>query len=131
VREAVPPISTLTMTAPPSITAPQTNPTGIRIASTLCWVVGLITVVFAFALYAAPDDTTSGLVGLLVRLAAGVLVCAAGFLVRRRRKLGAYLVLAAWALPLVWALATHVPARGNFFLLVALVALLVNWQHLD
>jgi hypothetical protein len=128
-------LNPLLMTSNPFVPASGTGapaPTGIRVASTLCWLVGLLTLGVAIAVYLPPvNHTSEGLAAFLVMVIAGATVCVAGFLVRRRKKLGAYLVVGAWALPLIWDLAIGAPARPNFLLFAAMVTLLANWKHLQ
>src|SRR4051812_34832177 len=88
------------------------TPMGIRIASILCWLVGLITFGVAVALYLpAANHTPEILAATLVTVIVAIFVCVAAVLVQQRRKLGAYLVVGAWGLPLVWALSIGAPAR--------------------
>ena len=114
------------------VPAPDTpTPTGIRIASTLCWIVGVLTIGVAVAVYLpVAVHSMDRVIAFVVMLIAGLAVCGAGYLVRQRRKAGAYLVVAAWALPLLWALAVGATPRGNFLLLVAMLSLLPNWKYL-
>ena len=99
-------------------------PTGIRIASTLCWLVGVVSILVSIAMLPR-------LVWLIANLIAGGLVCVAGFLTRRQRRTGAYLVAFAWALPALVSLAAGGPAKpGPPLLLIAGIALLFNWKHL-
>jgi hypothetical protein len=120
------------MTSSPVSPVTTRPPTGIRIASTICWVVGVMTLGVAVAVYVPPvNHTPEGLSAFLIMMATGTAVCAAAYLVRKRKKLGAYLVVAAWAFPLVWALGVGAPVRGNLLLLIAMLALLANWRYLE
>jgi len=107
-------------------------PTGVRVASTLCWLVGILSILMAIAVgipaTSGPDATV---VPMLVSVAAGIVVCVAGYLVRQRRKVGALLVVAAWALPAVVSLIGGDGAKpGNGLLFAAMIGLFLNWKHL-
>jgi hypothetical protein len=109
--------------------SPTQAPTGIRIASTLCWVVGILTILVALAVGIPTISSTDGLVFLVVNLVAGGAVCVAAVLIRRRLRLGVLLMLLAWALPTMVAVVNHQPARGSLFLFVALLFAGANWKH--
>ena len=125
------------MTIPPSVSseptpAPTPLPIGIRVASTLCWIVGILTILGAFAI-GIPGLTgfDASLVPLVITVIAGVGVCVAAYLVRRQRRVGVLLVVFAWALPTVVSLLTHeTPRGGNFLLFAAMLVLLANWKNL-
>ena len=104
-------------------------PTGVRVASTLCWLVGILSILMAIAVgIPAAGDTVAPMV---LSVAAGAAVCAAGYLVRQRRKVGALLVVVAWALPAVVSLIGGDGAKpGNVLLFAAMIALFFNWKHL-
>src|SRR5512145_1048741 len=114
------------MTTPPpsqSATAPSAQiPAGVRIASTLCWIVGVLTILVAFAIgIPAVSSAGAGLLFIAVNAGSGVIVCVAAVQIRRQRKLGVLLTLVAWAIPTVVALVQHLPVRGSLALLVALL----------
>jgi len=112
------------MSEPIANPEPALAPAGVRIASTLCWLVGVITVIAAFTMRLAWP-------WMLATLAAGALVIAAGVLTRRGRRTGAYLIALAWALPSLVSFATGGGAKpGSLLLLIAGVVLLANWKHL-
>ena len=124
------------MTTPPSVasepaTTPTPLPAGIRIASTLCWIVGILTILGAFAI-GIPRVTgfNTSVVPLAINVIAGIGVCAAAYLVWQRRRLGVLVMLLAWAVPTVVSLIGHEPARGNFLLFGALLLLGANWKNL-
>src|SRR5712671_6229445 len=57
-------------------------PAGIRIASTLCWIVGILTILGAFAIgIPGVSGFNSSLVPLVINVLAGIGVCAAAYLV--------------------------------------------------
>ena len=125
------------MTTPPDVAseptpAPTPLPIGIRVASTLCWIVGVLTILGAFAIgIPAITGFDASLAPLAISLIAGVGVCVAALLVRRRRRVGVLLVVLAWALPTVVSLLSHeTPRGGNFLLFAAMLALLANWKNL-
>jgi len=115
------------MTAPaPS----QPAPTGVRIASTLCWVVGVLTILAALAIGIPAISSGAGLSFIAVNVIAGAIVCVAAVQIRRQRKIGVLLMLVAWAIPTVVALVQHLPVRGSLLLFVALLFAGANWKHL-
>lgn len=117
--------------APEVITAVPAS-TGVRISSTLCWVVGVLTILVAVAVgYPTAGQSVAAAASFAINLAAGIFACLAGMLVRQRRKLGALLLVIAWASPTVWSSVTGGGVRGgNFLLLIAMVMLLINWKQL-
>jgi len=104
-------------------------PTGVKIASTLCWVVGVLTILAAFAIGIPAISSGAGLLFIGVNVAAGAIVCVAAVQIRRQRRLGVLLMLVAWAIPTVVALVQHLPVRGSLLLLVALLFAGANWKH--
>jgi hypothetical protein len=115
------------MTAPvPSTTS---APTGVRIASTLCWVVGILTILAALAIGIPALSSGAGQLFMAVNVAAGAIVCVAAVQIRRQRKVGVLLLVLAWAIPTVVALIQHLPVRGSLLLLVALLFAAANWKH--
>lgn len=108
---------------------PAPAPTGVRIASTLCWIVGVLTIGVALAVGIPAMASAGGALYLTVNLLAGATVCVAAVLIRRQRRLGVLLLVLAWALPTVVALLNHEPARGSLFLFVALLFAGANWKH--
>ena len=107
-------------------------PAGIRIPSTLCWLVGITTIGITIAI-GIPEfgHSREATTFVILNGAAGVMVCLAGYLVRQRRRVGILLVFLAWAAPSIESVASGGGAQaGNLLLLVALVALLMNRKHL-
>ena len=117
--------------ATPSAT-PAPVPTGIRVASTLCWIVGVLTIGIAFAMGLPAAQAPEGsLLSFAITVLAGLMVCAAGYLVRQQRKIGALILVLAWATPALVGLATGEGARGGGFLLfAAMLAVFANWKHM-
>ncbi len=113
-------------TPPPSSAS---IPAGVRIASTLCWVVGVVTILVALAIGIPAISSGAGLLFIAINGLAGVIVCAAAVQIRRQRKLGVLLVLIAWAIPTVVALVQHLPVTGSLLLFVALLLAGANWKH--
>jgi len=109
---------------------PTQSPTGVRIASTLCWVVGVLTILAALAIGIPAISSGAGLLFIVVNLLAGLIVCVAAVQIRRQRKIGVLLMLVAWAIPTVVALVQHLPVRGSLLLFVALLFAGANWKHL-
>lgn len=108
---------------------PAQAPAGVRIASTLCWVVGVLTILVALAVGIPAISSGGGVLFLTVNLVAGGAVCAAAVLIRRQRRLGVLVMVLAWALPTIVAVLSHQQARGSLFLLVALLFAGANWKH--
>jgi hypothetical protein len=104
-------------------------PTGVRIASTLCWVVGVLTILAALAIGIPAISSGAGLLFISVNGVAGVIVCVAAVQIRRQRRIGVLLMLVAWAIPTVVALVQHLPVRGSLLLFVALLFAGANWKH--
>lgn len=66
-----------------------------------------------------------------LNVAVGVVVCVAGYLVRQRRKVGALLVVAAWALPTLISVLNGGGAKpGSIFLFAAMIGIALNWKHM-
>lgn len=106
-----------------------TAPAGVRIASTLCWIVGVLTILVALAVGIPTLSTRDGALYLAVGLVSGAAVCAAAVLIRRQRRAGVLIMLLAWALPTVVAVVNHQSARGSLLLFVALLFAGANWKH--
>jgi hypothetical protein len=67
----------------------------------------------------------------VANVTAGIIVCVAGFLVWKQRRLGVLLVVLGWAFPTAGALLTHQPTRaGPVLLLIAMLLLFANWKNL-
>jgi hypothetical protein len=115
---------------PPNPPSPLLLPTGVRVAATLCWLVGAFTIVAAVVIAMPALTTGVGVLFILVNGGAGVLACVAGVQIRRQRKLGVLVMLVAWAIPTVVALIQHLPVRGSLLLFVALLFAAANWKHL-
>jgi hypothetical protein len=109
--------------------SPPQVPTGVRVASTLCWVVGVLTILAAFAVGIPALSAGGGGLYLGVSLAAGLGVCVAAVLIRRQLRLGVLIMVLAWALPTAVALLNHQSARGSLLLFVALLFAGANWKH--
>jgi len=121
----------MTSPAPSQPASPPTQaPTGVRIASTLCWVVGVLTILAALAIGIPAISSGAGLLFIAVNVLAGAIVCVAAVQIRRQRKIGVLLMLVAWAIPTVVALVQHLPVRGSLLLFVALLFAGANWKHL-
>jgi len=107
-------------------------PTGIRVASTLSWIVGVLTILVSLPLgMLASGRPRVSVLPFLIYALAGSAVCVGAYLVRRQRRLGALLVVLAWGSPTVIALLSHqTPATGSFLLFVAVLLIAANWKHL-
>ena len=109
--------------------SPAPVPVGVRIASTLCWVVGILTILVGLAVGIPALAVPGGALFLAVNLLAGGAVCVAAVLIRRQRRMGVLVMLLAWALPTVVTVLNHQPGRGSLFLFVALLFSGANWKH--
>ena len=104
-------------------------PTGVRVASTLCWIVGILTILVNLAVGIPAISAGRSLLLVVVNLVAGVLVCVAAVLIRRQQRLGVLVMLLGWALPTVALVLSHQSARGSLLLFAALVFAGANWKH--
>ena len=121
----------MTTPAPSQLANPPIQaPAGVRIASTLCWIVGVLTILAALAIGIPAIASGAGLLFIVVNVLAGAIVCVAAVQIRRQRKFGVLLMLVAWAIPTVAALVQHLPVRGSLLLFVALLFAGANWKHL-
>ena len=114
-------------TAPGAASAPA--PIGVRVASTLCWIVGVLTILVNAAVGIPVISAGGNVFFVAVNLVAGGAVCLAALLIRRQRRLGVLVMLLAWALPTLVLVLNHESARGSFLLFVALVFAGANWKH--
>jgi len=114
--------------SPPGV-ASGVTPLGVRVASTLCWIVGILTILVNLAVGIPVISAGGSVVALAVNLIAGGGVCWAALLIRRQRRLGVLVMLLGWALPTVVLLVNHQSARGSFLLFLALVFAAANWKH--
>src|SRR6185503_8122845 len=105
-------MTTPTQSQPTGPTTPAI-PAGVRIASTLCWIVGVLTILVGVAIGIPAISSGAGLLFIAVNGGAGVIVCIAAVQIRRQRKLGVLLMLVAWAIPTVVALVQRLPVRGS------------------
>jgi hypothetical protein len=110
-------------------TPPAQAPAGVRIASTLCWVVGILTILIAFAIGIPAISSGAGLLFIAINVIAGAIVCVAAVQIRRQRRIGVLLLLIAWAIPTAVAVVQHQPVRGSLLLFVALLFAGANWKH--
>src|SRR5258708_24692557 len=107
---------------------PEAAPMGIRIASILCWVVGIFSLVVGLAT-GVPAAVRDGgrLVLLTINLLTGIGVCVAGYLIWRQRRLGALIIVLAWVLPAVMSFLAGTTVRAGPPLL--LLAMLFSLAH--
>lgn len=107
-------------------------PSGIRIASTLCYIVGVLAFLITLAVgIPALSQPEPPLFFLGANTVGALLAVAAGVLVRRQLRTGGLLVVVAWAFPTLVGYLTHTGRGGpGVLLLVAMLFTLVNWKHL-
>jgi len=121
------------MSGPTSTPKPATTtrPAVLTLASVLCWLAGLVTIALSISTGLSLISTVADVVLITVNLAAGAMVCVAGLLVYRQRKVGALLVVIAWAFPQAADLAAGQPVRpGPVLLLLAMLATFSNWRYM-
>src|SRR5437899_11476589 len=89
-------------------------PIGVRIASTLCWIVGILTIVVSVAVGIPAISAGGSPFFVAVNLVAGGAVCLAAVLIRRRRRLGVVAMILELAWPTLVLVATAQCARRSF-----------------
>jgi hypothetical protein len=104
-------------------------PLGVRVASTLSWIVGVLTILVNLAVAVPAISAGGSVLFVAVNLVAGAAVCLAAVLIRRQRRLGVLVMLLGWALPTVALLLRHQSARGSLLLFLALAFAAANWKH--
>jgi uncharacterized membrane protein (DUF2068 family) len=129
------------MSTPVQPPTPTRPPTGVLVASTLCWIWGILCTLTAVALgipAIAEPTLRMGLIVAAVFLICGVIYCVAGFLIRRRNPVGGWIAIISAgvlsALELL-ALATTGPrnlgALATFGINITIVLVLIfNWRSL-
>ena len=107
-------------------------PKGIKIASTLCFVVAIATFLMGLAVgIPALSAETPSVVPLLGTSLVALAVCGAAILIRRQRRLGVLVLALAWATPVVAALLQHQPVTGGpLLVIIALLLAGANWKDL-
>jgi hypothetical protein len=121
-------MTTPTQSQPTGPTTPAI-PAGVRIASTLCWIVGVLTILVAVAIGIPAISSGAGLLFIAVNGVAGIIACVAGIQIRRQRKIGVLLMVLAWAVPTLVAILQHLSPSGSLLLFVALLLAGANWKH--
>ena len=125
------------MTAPIESSAQAApTPVGVRIASTLAIVVGVLTLLVALAVglpQAAGEEPQ--LFTLLVGAVSGAGIALGGAMLWRRQRAGVLVIVTAWAgpivgAPIVGALIVGEPAHGNLLITGALLLAAANWKQL-
>jgi hypothetical protein len=107
-------------------------PVGIRIASVLVWVAGVVTILVALATDGAtlsgPDPQWGSLI---LAIIIGGAVCWAGYLIRRQRRIGVLVLAIAWAIPNgLLLLVGETPNGGPVTVIIAFILVAFNWKHL-
>jgi len=109
--------------------SPALAPAGIRIASTICWVVGMLTMLVTIAIGIPTLAVPGARLFFVVNIVAGAAVCGAAVLIRRQRRLGVLIMVLAWAVPTLVTVLNHQTPRGSLLLLVGLLFVGANWKH--
>lgn len=111
-------------------------PTGLRVASTLCWVCGLLVLGGGLALL-IPALAVPGLRAVII-VAALFLACAAGncvagYYLRKARRAGGGLAICVAVLVSLLQVGAHTRAAslGLVVNLAIIVLVIINWQHLQ
>ncbi len=114
-----------------STPAPTTRPAAFTVASVLCWLAGLATFVLSISTGIPTISTVADVILVAVNVAAGAVVCVAGVLVYRQRKIGALLVALGWAFPQAADLLAGQPVRpGPVLLFLAMLLTFLNWKYM-
>ncbi len=110
--------------------------TGLRVASTLCWIWGLLILGGGLALL-IPALVVPGLRGAII-VAALLLACSAGYCVagyylRKARRAGAGLAICVAVLVSLLQIGAHTRAAsvGLVVNIVIVVLIIMNWRHLQ
>ena len=128
------------MSTPVQPLTPTRPPTGILVASTLCWIWGIICTLSALALgipAAAEPTLRVGMIVAIIFLLCGIVYCLAGFLIRRRSVVGGWIaIISAGLLSALELLGLasgtrNLGAAAGLGINIAIVAvLLLNWRSL-
>ena len=116
----------------PAAPAPPRPSTKLLVASTLAWLAGILQVLIAVAV-GWPQIALHGRLPLLIvgEGLFGIVLCVAGYLLRKRRRVGGILASAALAAIVVVHLATGtLISAGTGITLVVLILVLATWGEL-
>ena len=116
-----------------SAPAPPTRSTKLLVASTLVWLAGIVEILIAFAVGFPQYAKGFGFPTVFVAEGVlGVLLCIAGFELRKRRKVGGVIAaVAVTASVLNHVLAGTLMSVGTGITLVALVLVVSTWRELQ
>ena len=121
-------MTTPSPTVPNPTPLPQV-PLGVRVSSTIAWVVGILWILVSIAVGIPAIPSGVGVPFIVVNVGAALIVCVAATQIRRQRKLGVLLMLLAWAIPTILAVFQHRSVRGSLLLFIALLFAGANWKH--
>src|SRR6266571_3156958 len=116
----------------PDVSASTRPSTKLLVASTLAWLVGILQVLIAVAV-GWPQIALHGRLPLLIvgEGLFGILLCVAGYLLRKRRKAGGILATAGVAASVGVHVATGtLVSAGTGITLVVLIIVLATWSEL-
>ena len=122
------------MTAPTDSALPSTlPPLGLRVAATLCAVTGVVGALRMIAIEMEVVSTPNAPAVLLVSNPSALLaVLVAAVLIWRRRRLGAYLLIAGAITPDLVNLSYGQPLRrAGVLMILTLIAAAANWKQLQ
>jgi hypothetical protein len=118
----------------PADSAPRSSlpPLGLRVAATLCAVVGVLSTLAAVGMSAEMAGRPHPVwVSVVLNPLVGLAVCAAAVLVWRGRRAAGYLLAASCILPNLGNLAYGKPLRPpGLLLLLAIITVAANWKLL-
>jgi len=121
-------VTTPPPTVPNAAPSPEV-PLGVRVASTIAWVVGILWILTSIAVGIPAIPSGVGVPFIAVNVGAALIVCIAAIQIRRQRKLGVVLMLLAWVIPTILAVVQHRSVRGSLLLFLALLFAGANWKH--
>lgn len=124
-------MSTMQPSPDPASAAPTPPSSKLRIASTLAWLAGILAslVAVAIGIPALVGDQPSAF-PFVANLVVGIALCAGGYFLRQKRRLGLMLVAAAWAVVGLSSVLLHTSGSAGFgvVLVVLVLALLARGE---
>lgn len=119
-------------TSEPQVTATRPS-TRLLVASTLAWLAGVLNFLVVLAV-GIPQIALHGRLALLfvVDAVLAIALCAAGYLLRKRRRIGGILAVSITALfTIINVLMARIVNVGTVIMLATLVLVLTAWRELE